>query len=215
MSKRNSGHKKRKGDLYETPAWVLTDCLAPFFPVKDLKVGEYSCGPGKLVRALVDAGAWVLAGDISRAGLKLPVHVPFTRGDFRKREIEGIDALVMNPPYGEGGALAVQFIEHGLAWLRRWDAEHGSGREEEAFMALLLPVDFDLAVTRIHLFERCPEYHGCIRLRRRIVWFKPKKRAGKKANGPSQNHAWFIWRSGARPDEFPVTMWAPSTGALL
>lgn len=213
--RRSTGLKRRKHDLYETPAWVVTDCLLPFFPVRDLNVLEPACGNGKMLRALEMGGALEVTGvDIVKRRTALFV---MSRGDFRKLIITTghFDAIVTNPPYGEGGALAVEFIEKALAWLREFEAS-GLANDRETFVALLLPVDFDLAVGRIHLFERCPEYHGCIRLRRRIAWFKPKRKAGqKKANGPSQNHAWFIWKSGPRPDEFPVTMYAPSTGALL
>lgn len=212
--RRSTGLKRRKHDLYETPPWVTLEGLVPFFPVRDLKVLEGACGTGKMLRALEMAGALEVTGvDIVKRRNCL---FQMARGDFRKLVITPghFDAIITNPPYGEGGALAVEFIDKALAWLRAEEASDMAS-DREAFVAMLLPVDFDLAVGRIHLFERCPEYHGCIRLRRRILWFKPKKRAGKKANGPSQNHAWFIWKASPRPDEFPVTMYAPSTGALL
>lgn len=213
--KRNSG--KKLHNFFDTPAWVVLEGLAPFFPVKGLCVVEPACGTGKMVRALVEAGATtVIASDIiKRKRLQLPTFVPFRRADFTKAAIsDGIDALITNPPFGVQGALAQAFIEKGLTQLR--DGPR-SGKDHIPFMALLLSVDFDLAAGRIHLFERCPEFYCVIRLRRRIEWFaRKKKRNGKKSSGPSQNHAWFIWRAVPRAVGVdPVTMYAPSTGALL
>jgi predicted RNA methylase len=216
--KRNSGKKGRKHDLYETPTWVVLDGLVGFFPVKGLTVGEFACGTGKMVRALAMAGAGrIEAADIlTRKTMKLPDAATFTRGDFTKTMVVAgaVDALITNPPFGEQGAMAVKFIERGLDYLRR------SARitTKPVFMALLLSVDFDMAGSRVHLFEACPEYHGCIRLRRRVEWFKRKrdKATGKLGSGPSQHHAWFIWKAEPRAlGALPVTMYAPSTGALL
>lgn len=210
--KRSSG--KKLHNFFDTPPWVVLDGLVPFFPVKGLLVMEPACGTGKMVRALADAGAQgIYASDIlKRKRLQLPPGVKFRRGDFQRAiapHVWHIDAMVTNPPFGEQGVLAQAFIEKGLVFLRAAD--------RPMFMALLLSVDFDLAVGRVHLFERCPEFHAVIRLRRRIEWFKrKKKRKGKKSSGPSQNHAWFIWKSEPRAVGVePITLYAPSTGALL
>lgn len=213
--KRNSG--KKHHNFFDTPGWVLLDGLAPFFPVKGLVVLEPACGTGKMVRALVDAGAgMVIASDIlKRKRLSLSAGMAFHRRDFLKTvpapHFEDVDALITNPPFGEQGRLAEQFIEKGLAFLRAAPAG------KPVFLALLLSVDFDLAVGRVHLFDRCPEFHAVIRLRRRIEWFKrKKKRNGKKSSGPSQNHAWFIWKSEPRaPGVYPVVLYAPGTTVLL
>lgn len=222
VSRRNSGHKKRPHDLYETPAWVVLEGLVGFLSVKGLTVGELCCGTGKMARALAMAGAAKInAADIlNRKGLKLPDGATFARGDFLKTlHVAGsMDALVFNPPYGEQSALAQAFIERALDYLRR------SARvaDKPFWVAFLMPVDFDMAGGRVHLFEACPEYHGCIRLRRRIEWFKRKKKKNAKTgkmemgSGPSTHHAWFIWKAEPRaPGVLPVTMYAPSTGALL
>lgn len=209
--KRSTG--KKQHNFFDTPGWVVLDGLTPFFPVRRLAVLEPACGTGKMARALLEAGAGsVMATDIlRRKRLDLPSGpVAFSRGDFLKSQpVAGFyDALITNPPFGVQGALAQAFIEKGLAYLRAT----AIARPEPAFMALLLSVDFDLAVGRVHLFERCPEFHAVIRLRRRIEWFKRKK----GGSGPSQNHAWFVWQSVPRREGvLPVTIYAPSTGALL
>jgi hypothetical protein len=215
--RRNSGKKGRAHDLYETPGWVVLDGLVGFVPVKGLTIGELACGTGKMARSLAQAGAGrILAGDIlKRPRMKLPDCATFTRADFTKLVLAAgtVDALITNPPFGEQGALAVKFIERGLDYLRR-SARAG----KPIYMALLLSVDFDMAASRVHLFEACPEYYGCIRLRRRVEWFKRKRdpKTGKLGGGPSQHHAWFIWKAEPRAlGALPVTMYAPSTGALI
>jgi predicted RNA methylase len=155
MSRRNSGHEKRPHDLYETPAWVVLDGLAGFFPVKGLTIGELCCGTGKMVRALALAGAGrIHAGDIlNRKGMKLPAIADFARGDFLKTMLVAgsMDALVFNPPYGEQSKLAEAFIERALDYLRRSARVVPAGKP--LWMAFVMPVDFDLAGSRVHLFE--------------------------------------------------------------
>lgn len=236
---RNSGHKRRKHDLYETPAWVVLEGLVGHFPVTGLVVGEMACGTCKMAKALTEAGAAaVLCSDITWRGgpLTKPYHGNFVKFDFSKRGYDReADALVTNPPYGLQGILAEQFIERGLDWLRRKQADAYRRAPIEfalinpgdaikprlqspAFMALLLSADFDMAGSRIHLFERCPDYHGVIRLRRRIEWFKRKRdpETGKVGSGPSKHHAWFIWKAEPRAHGVePVTLYAPSMGVLI
>lgn len=214
MGQRNSGMAKRRHNLYETPAWTVSDALAPFFPLAGLDISEPACGNGKLVAALDAAGARAWPSDLVRHP-RLPVKTSglgrsFVQADFldgpllvgRHRML--FDAIVTNPPYGVQGALACRFIMRGLQFLRL----KGS---PDRFVALLLPVDFDSAATRGALFDQCPEFHGQIVLRRRVEWFLRKRKAdGSKGNGPSQNHAWFIWTARRRaPGVLPVKYYQP------
>lgn len=82
--------------------------------------------------------------------------------------------IITNPPYGQKGKLALAFIERAL--------ELPAGR-----IAMLLPLDFDSAKTRTHVFRDCSVFHYKIILLNRIIWFP-----GPNAK-PSANHAWFIW----------------------
>jgi hypothetical protein len=98
------------------------------------------------------------------------------------------DGIITNPPYGPRGATAGAFIRHGL----RLIAKRG-------FLALLLPVDFDNAKTRADCFGECPAYAAKISLTKRIKWFDLPPAPGEKSQGPTENHAWFIWESTALP----------------
>jgi hypothetical protein len=82
--------------------------------------------------------------------------------------------IVTNPPY----SLAEKFIWHSLAVTKL-----SSGKT-----AMLLPIAFDAAKGRRHLFEHHP-FKAKYVITRRIRWENlPQKKAG-----PSQNHAWFVW----------------------
>jgi hypothetical protein len=92
--------------------------------------------------------------------------------DFLSEAPKRADAIVTNPPY----KLAVAFIERGLTYFDT--------------TAMLLSIDFDSAVTRSHLFDD-PRWMCKVVLRHRIRWFPGE-------HGPSENHAWYIWKRGHR-----------------
>jgi tRNA G10 N-methylase Trm11 len=71
-----------------------------------------------------------------------------------------INAIITNPPYGDDGGLACQFIEHAL--------------ELVPIVAMLLRVDFDSGVTRQHLFRNCPAFACKLSVLSRINWFPGK-----------------------------------------
>jgi len=209
VSQRASGYVRRRLDLYQTPGWVIGEGLHPFFPVTGLDVCEPCAGPGKMVRTLEALGARVFPSDrvnyarhYARRRLSAPL---FRQIDFLERphgSCAGVDAWVINPPYGPEGTTAEAFISRGLELLRA-APEYKRG----AFLAVLLPVDFDSASSRAHLFELNRNFHARIILRRRIEWFKRPK--GK--SGPSQNHCWFIWCAEERaPGVQPIVFYAPA-----
>jgi len=76
--------------------------------------------------------------------------------------------------------LAEEFIEVGLRRL-----------PPGGFLALLLPVDFDAAKSRRHLFADNPQFLAKIILTRRIVWFE---RSDGTREAPKENHAWFLFQ---------------------
>lgn len=215
--RRATGKTRRKNELYETPAWVVVDGLAPFFRVSGQVIGEHACGRGKLAGGLRQAGALLVMADKVFRKDAAPAGTGFHKVDFlspKGKEFwlnANVDALVTNPPWGLQGELAVAFIERGLELLR-------NPKSGTRWMALLLGIDYDLAGSRIHLFERCAEYHGTVRLRRRIEWFKRKTdpKTGKLSAGPSQHHAWYIWTAEPRKHgELPVVHYAPQSGVIL
>lgn len=191
MSQRNSEYSRAPLDLYATPAWVV-DALAEHVILEQRVVWEPACGTGKMVVALERHGACVRPSDIERRGFDCGQCDFLDPNEGGKRSF---DWIITNPPYGERGHMALQFIVRGLSLIR------GRGA-----LALLFPVDFDSAKTRRHVFGDCPEYAAKIVLTRRIVWFDM---ADKRA-APSVNHAWFIWRAKTiRRHEPPITLYAP------
>lgn len=204
MAQRNSGHKRKKLDLYETPAWVVAEGLALHFPVRGLKVCEPCCGRNAMVAVLDALGAIVTPSDIKDYPRRRPHH-PMAPGfrqlDFLEsplNEFDGFDAYTINPPYGDNGLLAEAFIRRGLQLLHR-------GRRA-AWMAVLLRSDFDAAARRAALFEDNRNFRATITLRRRIEWFE--REPGD--SGPSENHAWFVWHTIERQVwETPWKLYAP------
>lgn len=199
MSVRNSEYARQPLDLYETPSWVV-DCLAEHLLLGGKRVWECAAGKGKMVAALKSHGATVLATDIRDYGIGQDFRGVF---DFTSELacpwVEEFDVLATNPPYGERGHLATAFIYRGIKSI----AQRGA-------MALLLPVDFDSAKGRAHLFGENPYFAGKIVLRRRIQWFDQEPDEEKRA-GPSVNHAWFIHTAPVfRHRQPPFVVYSPS-----
>lgn len=179
LSIRASGFARIPAELYQTPAWVL-DVLAMHINLTGLSVWEPACGEGHMVRALQAAGAHVTATDIHEHGFEGQADTFDFLAPMPRTQEFYFDSIITNPPYGPGGRTGVAFIEKGLERI-----------PAGGLLALLLPVDFDSASTRAHLFADCPDFAAKVILRRRIMWFDPP--AGEKVSTPSANHAWFIW----------------------
>lgn len=178
MAQRNSGYERKERDLYETPEWV-TLALKLNLPTRPLTIWEPACASGKIARVVEAARATDLVTSYGTAGV-----------DFlQQSSMDGCDAIITNPPFNKG---AEAFIRHGLSLLL--DAAPDTG-----FMAMLLPVDFDSALTRRDIFNDCPWFDAKVVLTSRIVWVE--RTDGKKA-APSANHAWFVWDM-ARDAQYP------------
>jgi hypothetical protein len=189
MGKHETGYERVPKDLYTTPHWVL-EALIQHLPVAGKKIWEPAAGTGQMVEALRAAGAKVLATDIHDYGFRLARVFDFTAPLPADWPLP--DGIITNSPYGDRNQLAVRFIELGLQRIG------ASG-----FLALLLPNDFDSAVTRRHLFADCSAFSMKIVLTRRIVWF-----AGPGA-APKENHSWFVWGLPARARQAPIIVYAP------
>lgn len=161
MSQRVSGYERKERDLYETPAWV-TEALLPHMG-KCLRIWEPAAGSGKMVRALAEAGHWVLPSDVNEGRDFL------TCGEI----FDELNGIVTNPPY----AFAQEFIERALGFMK----------PTGGFVAMLLRTDFDHAKGRQSLFGHHPAFAKKIVLTKRIQWFE------ESTGSPSFNHAWFIW----------------------
>jgi hypothetical protein len=191
VSKHESGFERVERDHYPTPGWCIA-ALGEHVDLAGLEIWEPAAGSGSMAEALKAAGASVYASDIHRYGCKLDAVLDFTTGHHPKKRFDGI---ITNPPYGARAKLAEKFIEIGLRHIASGDG----------FLALLLPVDFDAAKTRSHLFAGCPHFAGKIVLTRRIVWFAhPDKR-----ESPKENHGWFLWQRNPIRGRQPVVRYAP------
>lgn len=164
-----SRFERRENELYETEPWA-TRALLRNYPVDGLKVWEPAAGNHKMVDALREAGADVIASDIATYS---------RRHDFDEdffglvASPQGIEAIITNPPYGKGNREAVKFAELAL-------------HRCAGMVALLLTAKFDFGKTRMHLFRDNPRFAAKIALVDRIQWF------GGDMNG-TEDHAWYVW----------------------
>ena len=189
MGKHETGYARQDRDFYPTPPWLI-EALAEHVDLRGKHILECACGDGRMTRALEAAGAYVTAFDIADYGYG-------GVRDFLLDEFpQQFDGTITNPPYGPRGKTAEAFIETGLRRL-------GNG-----FLALLLPADFDSAVTRRRLFNECPAFTAKIILTRRVKWFENP--ANPKIT-PKENSAWFLWEGGAvlRVRRPPIVLYAP------
>lgn len=188
MGKHETGYPRVARDFYPTlDRWVVTDALALHLALRDRRVWECAAGEGHMVKALKDVGAEVYATDIHEYDYPLDGLHDFLSPQRPKWRFDGI---ITNPPGGPRNKTAEQFIVRGLELI----ADGG-------FLALLLPVDFNSAKTRRHLFADCPLFAAKIVLNNRLVWFEhPEKKPA-----PKEWHAWFIWK---RANPQPVLLYA-------
>jgi hypothetical protein len=157
VAQRVSGYTRIADDVYQTPAWPVA-ALLQCVPITT--TWDPGAGPGALVSALIALGVEA---------------VGTTKDFFSTEPPRGIDTITCNPPYGRGGTLAVRFIVRALqlASIQR--------------VYMLLPIDFDSAISRQPLFRCCPTFAGKIVLLGRIRWIP------NSDGSPSTNHCWLIW----------------------
>lgn len=129
--------------------------------------GDTYVTPLWVYRALYDVEPWaVTAWDCA------PENAEF---DFLQNK--GTTAwghIATNPPF----SLADKFVRTALAITK----------EAKAKVAMLLPMTWDCAKSRLDLFEN-PPFKAKYTITKRIRW----ENLEQKKNGPSTNHAWFVW----------------------
>jgi hypothetical protein len=195
MGKHETNYARVERDYYPTPPWVV-DALAEHVDLTGKIIWECAAGGGQMAEALKAAGAaQVYATDVANYGYPLDATFDFVTGPTPKLRF---DLIVTNPPWGQGGRLAVKFIEAGLHHIANGGV-----------LALLLSTDFDSASLRPRLFRNCDHFVGKVVLTRRIVWFR---RNDGVREAPKENAAWYVW---ARPvlrmiRQPPVLLYAPS-----
>ena len=195
VGKHQTGYPRVDRDHYPTPAWPVA-ALADHVDLAGRKVWEPATGSGSMARALVGLGASVFCSDIIEYGYPLDAIFDFTVLGRDPPNLPKCDLVITNPAFGRCGKLAELFIATGLRRINYGGA-----------LCLLLPIDFDSAVTRTRFFRDCPLFVAKIVLTRRIVWFE--RADGTRAN-PKENSAWFLWSwTVLRTAQPPVTLYAP------
>src|SRR5262249_36731887 len=109
VGKHEAGYARVERDSYPTPTWVVA-ALAEHVGLAGLRVWEPACGDGRMVEALRRYGC-IYTSDIADTGAQ---HEVFDFLSARSPELERFDAIITNPPFGQGGKLATAFIEAGL-----------------------------------------------------------------------------------------------------
>jgi hypothetical protein len=99
-------------------------------------------------------------------------------------EITTFKRLATNPPF----RLADAFVNHAL----------NLTYPEVGKVAMLLPHAWDAAKGRRNLFEGSSPFKAKHTLTKRIRW----ENLEQKKNGPSMNHAWFVWDWGYQGKPF-------------
>jgi hypothetical protein len=163
MSQRVSGYARVPNERYETvEAWPVLALLSQL-PYVGWAWDPCDDGAGHLITTLHREGVKAIGSGPDFLSIVAPPMI-------------GVTDIITNPPLGPArrGELAVAFIEHALRLpVRR--------------IAMLLPVDFDSAITRQHLFRLCPAFTGKIVLLNRIRWIPGS------TGSPSTNHCWLLW----------------------
>jgi hypothetical protein len=176
MGKHEVEYVRVERDNYPTPPWCVR-ALAEFVVLEGRTIWECAAGDGAMVRALEAQGARVYASDIE------PRPELAETFDFLAPGLPAglgrVDGIITNPPWGSGNRLAVEFVKAGLARI----TAHGG------FLALLLPADFDSAVTRLALFQH-PYFLARIALTDRPAWFA---RPDGRRPQPKENCVWHVW----------------------
>ena len=144
----STGYVREPDDFFKTPAWctrAILGHLCPDVEDTDLQLLDPCCGTGAILEAARD-----FAFSTSPVGLELhPGRAEEARSrglrvitcDALKCDWPDADAVVINPPY----ALAMNFIEAGLAWLH-----------EEREMAVLLRLCFMASAKRAAFWKARP-----------------------------------------------------------
>ena len=176
-----SGYERTDHDFYPTPAWV-TEALLKHATLRG-PVWEPCCGDGAIARVIAERGTEVLATDLVDHGFGEPGIDFFSCRAFPA----GCQAMVTNPPYGDGGMAQrgtnasramLKFVRHALAL-----TEQSNGQ-----LALLVRFQWIAGRRASDLISGGP-LDAVLALTRRIRWFD----MGEKTNHGQHHHAWVFW----------------------
>jgi hypothetical protein len=197
-----SGYSRTHNDFYPTPPWV-TATLLHHVKLRG-PVWEPCCGNGAIARVIESHGAQVHATDLIDHGFGQH-GVDF----FACREFPaGCQAMVTNPPYGDGGVMSrgtkaskamLGFVRHALELTER---AHGQ-------LALLVRFQWIAGKRASDLIASAP-LDAVIALTRRITWFD----MGEKTNQGQHHHAWLFWDCARDANTPPRIVFAGSPIAV-
>ena len=179
MGKHENGFERVDRDLYPTPPWVI-DALAEHVNLAGKIIWECACGTGMMAEALK-------ANGVARVSVRTSLTTA----------IPGSTDCSISSPVShqtiDGSTKSSRTRPTGCAtsW-RKSSSRVGPQRlPPGGFPCLLLPVDFDAAKSRRHLFGHSPQFVAKIILTRRIVWFE---RSDGTREAPKENHGWFLFQ---------------------
>lgn len=180
MAQRESGYTRIDRDAYNTPRWATEAALREIMGTRfhaGMRVLEPAAGTGQMVQPLCDAGFDVTTADIEHSICPLNYCADFLQADAST--YEEFDAIFTNPPYKHADAFVRRALE--------------LTRERRGMVAMLLGAKFDSGKSRSDIFNDCPAWGMKITLVDRIWWFDPEVDENGKINGPSEDHAWYVW----------------------
>lgn len=183
MSQRGSGHDRQNLDQYMTPPWAVEALLRKEPIIGD--VWEPAQGEGAIAQTIQAKCRMVTV-----VGTDLDPRFGCGTLDFLSEGSRYMmpktwpGTIITNPPYGQGGRLALRFVEHAIELTQPIQGK----------VIMLLPNEWDAAGGRFHLFEDFPGFVAKYTLTKRIRWTN----LPQSKNGPSQNHAWFVWDHARR-----------------
>lgn len=126
MSATNRGTKRREGDFYPTPGYVVDELLAELnlFRLAQSAFLEPCRGDGSLY---------------DRINARYKLHAELSEGiDYLDTQFTGIDVIITNPPF----SLAEEFLEKSLS--------------EAPFVAYLMRLNFLGSQDRVEFWNRMP-----------------------------------------------------------
>ena len=191
-----SGFAREANDFYPTPAWV-TEALLNHVPLRG-PVWEPCCGDGALARVIEARGHAVVATDLGDRGYG-------TGGmDFFAQTAPppGCQAIVTNPPYGDGGAerQSRKASSQLLAFVR-----HAIDLTEAANGQLALLVRFQwVAGQRAAALLSSGPLDKIVVLTHRILWFD----MGPATKHGQHHHCWVFFDAQRDPTRPPEIVFA-------
>lgn len=161
MSSTGRSDKRRADDSYATPSWVVDALLSVIpTPPPGITICDPGCGEGAILEALREADpvrsppGWNLVGlelNKDRAHQCRIKNLTVFEGDFLTSNMQGVDAVVANPPF----SLAREFVDHSIKTVTRVGGEN-VGWKPGGFVAMLLRLAFLESMKRRDWWRRNP-----------------------------------------------------------